>query len=61
MFFLFSFSHFKIEYVQRFASEEALKAEENREAESSSSDGESSMSDYTDDMARDMELWYYLL
>ncbi|RTG87074.1 ubiquitin-conjugating enzyme E2 H [Schistosoma bovis] len=44
------------EYVQRFASEEALKAEENREAESSSSDGESSMSDYTDDMARDMEL-----
>lgn len=56
MFFLFSFSHFKIEYVQRFASEEALKAEENREAESSSSDGESSMSDYTDDMARDMEL-----
>jgi len=42
------------EYVQRFASEEALKAEEGM-AESSS-DSESTMSDYTDDAANDMDL-----
>nr|VZI14672.1 unnamed protein product [Spirometra erinaceieuropaei] len=42
------------EYVQRFATEEALKAEEG--CAESSSDDESSMSDYTDDAAQDMEL-----
>ena len=44
------------EYVQRFATEEVLKAEENGGAEPNSSDDESSMSDYTDDMTKDMEL-----
>lgn len=42
------------EYVQRFATEEALKAEEG--GAESSSDEESSMSEYSDDEARDMEL-----
>uniref|UniRef100_A0A0X3PY24 Ubiquitin-conjugating enzyme E2 H n=1 Tax=Schistocephalus solidus TaxID=70667 RepID=A0A0X3PY24_SCHSO len=42
------------DYVQRFATEEALKAEEG--CAESSSDDESSMSDYTDDAAQDMEL-----
>ncbi|KAL5111438.1 Ubiquitin-conjugating enzyme E2 H [Taenia crassiceps] len=42
------------EYVQRFATEEALKAEEG--GTESSSDDESSMSDYSEDEARDMEL-----
>ncbi|THD21028.1 Ubiquitin-conjugating enzyme E2 H [Fasciola hepatica] len=44
------------EYVQRFATEEVLKAEENGGPEPNSSDDESSMSDYTDDMTKDMEL-----
>lgn len=45
---------FTSEYVQRFATEEALKAEEG--GAESSSDDESSMSDYSEDEARDMEL-----
>ncbi|KAF8571383.1 hypothetical protein P879_04422 [Paragonimus westermani] len=44
------------EYVQRFATEDVLKAEENGGAEHNSSDDESSMSDYTDDETKDMEL-----
>ncbi|GAA49571.1 ubiquitin-conjugating enzyme E2 H [Clonorchis sinensis] len=44
------------EYVQRFATEEVLKAEENGGAEHNSSEEESSMSDYSDDETKDMEL-----
>lgn len=44
------------EYVNRFATEEVLKAEENGGVEINSSDEESSMSDYSDDEAKDMEL-----
>uniref|UniRef100_A0A1B0F9K8 UBC core domain-containing protein n=1 Tax=Glossina morsitans morsitans TaxID=37546 RepID=A0A1B0F9K8_GLOMM len=41
------------EYVQRYATEEALRA---AQVERESSDSESSMSDYSEDEARDMEL-----
>lgn len=44
-----------LDYVKRFATEEALRETEKNEA---SSDDESSMSDFSeDDMAKDMELW----
>lgn len=44
------------EYIQRFATKEVLKAEENGVAEPHSSDDESSMSDYSEDETKDMEL-----
>lgn len=44
------------EYIQRFATKEVLKAEENGATEPHSSDDESSMSDYSEDETKDMEL-----
>lgn len=46
-----------VDYVKRFATEEALRETEKNEQ---SSDDESSMSDFSeDDMAKDMELWLH--
>lgn len=46
-----------VDYVKRFATEEALRETEKNEQ---SSDDESSMSDFSeDDMAKDMELWFH--
>ena len=42
------------DYVKRYATEEALKEQEAAQAESS--DSESSMSDFSEDEAQDMEL-----
>ena len=44
-----------IEYIKKYATEEAL-----REQEHNSSSSESSMSDFSEDEAQDMELWYNL-
>lgn len=41
------------EYIQKYATEEALKEQEERAGDSSS---ESSMSDFSEDEAQDMEL-----
>jgi ubiquitin-conjugating enzyme E2 H len=41
------------EYVRRYATEEALREQENQGV---SSDSESSMSDFSEDEAQDMEL-----
>lgn len=47
-----------LDYVKRFATEEALRETEKNEQ---SSDDESSMSDFSDeDMAKDMELWFQI-
>lgn len=52
----FSFNILILDYVKRFATEEALRETEKNEQ---SSDDESSMSDFSeDDMVKDMELWF---
>lgn len=48
-----SFFFFFPEYIQRYATEEALKEQEEGGGDSSS---ESSMSDFSEDEAQDMEL-----
>ena len=45
----------RVDYVQRYATELAL-----RELEETSSSDESSISDFTDDETEDMELWQWL-
>ncbi|PSN47884.1 Ubiquitin-conjugating enzyme E2 H, partial [Blattella germanica] len=47
------FSSFITEYVKKYATEEALREQENQGV---SSDSESSMSDFSEDEAQDMEL-----
>jgi ubiquitin-conjugating enzyme E2 H len=46
-------SSYLLDYVKRFATEEALRETEKNEQ---SSDEESSMSDFSEDEAKDMEL-----
>ncbi len=45
------------DYVKKYATEEALREQEAQEAAHLSSDSESSMSDFSEDEAQDMELW----
>ena len=45
------------DYVKKYATEEALREQEAQEAAHLSSDSESSMSDFSEDEAHDMELW----
>jgi hypothetical protein len=47
---------FAKDYVKKFATEEALREQEAQEAAHLSSDSESSMSDFSEDEAQDMEL-----
>lgn len=49
------------DYVKKYATEEALREQEAQEAAHLSSDSESSMSDFSEDEAQDMELWDVLL
>jgi ubiquitin-conjugating enzyme E2 H len=44
------------DYVKKYATEEALREQEAQEAAHLSSDSESSMSDFSEDEAQDMEL-----
>ena len=44
------------DYVKKYATEEALREQEAQEAAHLSSDSESSMSDFSEDEAHDMEL-----
>ena len=45
------------DYVKKYATEEALREQEAHDAAHLSSDSESSMSDFSEDEAQDMELW----
>ena len=45
------------DYVKKYATEEALREQEALDAAHLSSDSESSMSDFSEDEAQDMELW----
>jgi ubiquitin-conjugating enzyme E2 H len=47
---------FSKDYVKKFATEEALREQEAQDAAHLSSDSESSMSDFSEDEAQDMEL-----
>lgn len=47
---------FVLDYVRKYATEEALRDQENGTGNGMSSDSESSMSDFSEDETRDMEL-----
>ena len=47
------------DYVQKYATEDALREQEAQEAAHLSTDSESSMSDFSEDEAQDMELWVF--
>ena len=45
--------------MQKYATEDALREQEAQEAAHLSTDSESSMSDFSEDEAQDMELWVF--